>query len=263
MALPLGAAKVYPTRVNLIRRFAPSRQLAGAVLCAAVLAACSGNTPSLDGQPSLATARVALSGGSPELALSICTNLQARDRKDTALMVCRGDALVAMGRSAEAVDSYQSALAIEPASPEAKLGLGRLRLATDPAAAEAYFLQVVGAQPRNAAALNNLGIARDLQGRHADAQLAYGEAIAAAPDSRAPQVNLALSLAMTGRSREAMRILRPIAERQDATPRERHDLAAVLAIEGKPDEAGRMLRPELDGAQSDEAVTGFRALPSK
>ncbi len=263
MGLPLDRPRVYPNRVLVIDGVGSLRAVAAAVLLSGLLAACSSGPPSLDGQPSLSTARVALVGGSPDLALSICTNLQARKQRDTSVMVCRADSLVAMGRSAEAVDVYQSALAIEPGLPEARLGLGRLRLASDPAAAEAYFLQVIAAQPRNAVALNNLGIARDLQGRHSDAQLAYGEAIAADPDSRPPQVNLALSLAMSGRAREAVRMLRPIAERPEATPRERHDLAAVLAMEGKPDEAARLLRPELDGAQSDEAVTGYRSLPSK
>ena len=49
-------------------------------------------------------------------------------------------------------------------------------------------------------ALNDLGIARDLQGRHTDAQTAYRSALGVDPDMRAAQVNLALSLAMSGQS---------------------------------------------------------------
>ena len=234
-----------------------------ALLLLAALAACSSTTDTLSaGQPSLATARVALAGGSAEIALNICSGQLARKPRDLDLLVCQGDALSALGRSAEAVAAYTTALAIEPSS-DAKLGLGRLRLATDPAGAEALFLEVLSRNPRNAAALNNVGIARDLQGRHADAQTAYGEAIAAAPDQRAAQVNLALSLAMSGRAAEAVRIMRPIGERAEATPRERHDLAAVLAMDGKPDEAARLLRPDMDGTQVDTAVNGFRSLPSR
>ena len=238
--------------------------LSAALLLALTLGACSSQVNNmLTGSPSLATARVALSSGAPDVALNICVGLLAKRSTDAGLLACRGDALTAMGRYAEALDAYQAALASNSGSAEAQIGLGRLRLATDPAAAEILFLSALTNDPRNAAALNNLGIARDLQGRHKDAQLAYAEAIAAAPDLRAPQVNLALSLAMSGRAGEALRILRPIGERSDATTRERHDLAAVLAINGKQEEAARLLRPELNGAQVDEAMTGFQALPAR
>ena len=49
-------------------------------------------------------------------------------------------------------------------------------------------------------ALNDLGIARDLQGRHTDAQMAYRQALGISPEMSAAQVNLALSLAMGGQS---------------------------------------------------------------
>lgn len=240
----------------------PARPILLAAL--ALLAACSARLdPSLDGQPSLSTARVALAGGSAPIALNICTAL-ARDRpRDADLLTCQGDALTALGRSAEAVTAFNAALASSPDNPGARIGLGRLRLASDPAAAEALFLAALARKPRDPTALNNLGIARDLQGHHADAQAAYGEAIAAAPDLRAAQVNLALSLAMSGRAAEAVRIIRPIGERPNATARERHDLAAVLAMDNKPEEAARLLRTDLPPTQTESAIDAFRALPSR
>ena len=243
-------------------RAAPCRKLVLVLaLAASALAAGCGRTSGvLSGTPSLNTARVALAGGSPNVAFEICDKNLARHPNDADLLACKGDALALMGRTSEAVGAYEAALARDAGAPDALLGLGRLRLASDPAAAETLFLRSLSRNPRNAAALNNLGIARDLQGRHLDAQTAYGEAIAAAPDLRGPQVNLALSLAMTGKSGEAVRLLRPIAERPDASTRERHDLAAVLSMDGKGDEAARLLRPELDGAQADDAVTRFRAM---
>ncbi len=239
-----------------------ARALLPLVLSAAAVGACSAKLdPSLSGQPSLSTARVALAGGSSEIAYNICSALLKDRPKDGDLLVCRADALAQMGRPAEAASGYAAALAVAPDQAGARLGLGRLRLATDPAAAEALFLAALARNPRDAATLNNLGIARDLQGHHADAQTAYGEAIGAAPDMRAAQVNLALSLAMSGRSGEAVRIIRPIGERAGASARERQDLAAVLAMDGQPDEAARLLRADLPGAQADSAVEGFRALP--
>ena len=238
------------------------RPLTVLVLVAA-LGGCAASDATLTGAPSIETARVALASGSAELALNICTNLLSKRPKDGALLVCRGDALTSMGRNAEAMGLYQQALEMDGRLASAKLGLGRIYLGSDPARAEALFLDALTSEPRNPQVLNNLGIARDLQGRHSEAQTAYGEAIAAAPDLRAPQVNLALSMAMSGHAGEAVRIIRPIGERSDATPRERHDLAAVLAMDGKTDEAARLLRTDLDGPQADEAVAGYQSLPPR
>jgi Flp pilus assembly protein TadD len=108
--------------------------------------------------------------------------------------------------------------------------------------------------------LNDIGIALDLQGRHAEAQAAYGRAIGIDPAMRAAQVNLALSTALNGQPDAAARMLLPVAGGPDATTRERHDLAAVLAMSGHANEARELLRPDLQGADLDAALAGYRAL---
>ena len=228
------------------------------------LGACATDPSALrTGQPSFATAEAALASGAPDLALRICTGLIEGSPRNVDLMNCRGDALTGLGRAAEAEAEYQRALSIEGKSIGALMGLGRINLATRPAEAEALFLQVLDRRPRNPVALNNLGIARDLQGRHASAQTAYGEAIAAMPDMRAAHVNLALSYALSGRGAEAVRIARPIATAPGATVRERHVLAAVLGMAGQSSEAARLLQPELPTRQVDEALEGYRSLPAR
>ncbi len=237
-------------------------KLAGLTLMVLV-AACGPRQERLgEGNPSLATAQTALASGAPDLALRICVALAESGQRGVDILVCQGNALTAMGRNGEAGAAFEAALDIDRTSTDALIGKGRLRLATDPADAERLFLLSLSRSPRNSVALNNLGIARDLQGRHQDAQTAYSEAIAAAPQSRPPQVNLALSMAMSGRASEASRILRPMAEQPNATPRERHDFAAVLAMDGRPDEAVQYLQPELSGTKLDDAITGFRAVPA-
>lgn len=234
-----------------------------AVIVAFGLAACSPQTDRIGaGTPSLSTAQTALASGAPELALRICGTLLEKGQRGADVLVCQGDALAALGRNGEAGASFAAALAANPGLPGALIGVGRLRLATDPVDAEKLFLQALTKQPRNPIALNNLGIARDLQGRHQDAQTAYSEAIGAAPDLRAPQVNLALSMALGGRAAEASRLLRPLADQPNATSRERHDFAAILAMEGRSAEAAHYLQPELSGPPLEDALTGFRALPA-
>lgn len=238
-----------------------SRTGAHAAIVAFGLAACSPQTGRLGtGTPSLDTARTALTSGAPELALQICNTRLEKGERRPDVLVCQGNALAALGRNGEAGASFAAALAANPGLPEALFGVGRLRLATDPVEAERLFLQALSKQPHNPIALNNLGIAQDLQGRHQDAQTAYGEAIQAAPDMRAPRVNLALSMALNGRTEEASRLLSPMADQPTATSRERHDFAAVLAMEGRSAEATRYLQPELSGPQLEDALAGFRAM---
>ena len=215
-----------------------------------------------DGTPSLKTAQTALSSGAPDLAYRICAALVDHGDRSTQTLVCKGNALTGLGRSAEAASVFAVALQGAPHNTDALIGTGRLRLATDPAGAEQIFMQALAVSPRDAVALNDLGIARDLQGRHHDAQIAYAEAIGANPDARAPQVNLALSMAMSGRASEGARMLRPLAENDTATVRERHDYAAVLTMAGRPDEATQFLSPELTGPQAEQAVSAYRTMPS-
>lgn len=237
----------------------PLRSLATLTLLAG-LAACSQSPASPTMLPGLNTAHAALQSGSPQMALSICANLARAEPRSAEALVCQADALVALGKPTEADGAYTAALLLDPNAAGALLGLGRMRLMSEPAKAEDLFVRLLRTNPRNAAALNDLGIARDLQDRHAEAQSAYADALAADPNMRAAQVNMALSMALDGRSGEAERRLLPIAEGPEASARERHDLAAVLAMNGQNDAARRLLEPELQGAALDDALAGYRAL---
>ncbi len=170
---------------------------------------------------------------------------------------------MALGRSNDADTAYAQALVRDPRSTQALLGLGRLRLGDAPARAEQMFRRALAVTPNQAAALNDLGIALDLQGRHTDAQDSYGAALAADPGMRAAEVNLALSTALGGKPAEAAKVLLPIASRPDASLRERHDLAAVLVMDGRVDEARRLLSPALSGAELEAAIAGYQSLLSK
>ncbi len=212
------------------------------------------------GLPSLRTGRAALASGAPELSLTICSRLAAGAPNDAAPLVCAGDAAVALGRFNDADTAYTQALLRDARSTPALLGLGRLRLRDDPARAASLFRRALAITPDLAPALNDLGIAQDLQGQHSAAQDSYGAALVADPAMRAAQVNLALSLALGGKPAEAARRLIPLAAGPDASTRERHDLAAVLAMDGRVEEARLLLSPGLAGADLDAAIAGYRAL---
>jgi Flp pilus assembly protein TadD len=228
------------------------------------LAGCAdnGTTALRTGAPGVEVAQAAIRGGSPQMALQIVSSILAKDPTNGAALIIQGDSLTALGRFDEAGVSYESALRSDPASVDAHIGLGRVRLGTDPASAEALFLEALQRQPRNAVALNNLGIARDLQGRHVDAQTSYREAMAASPNMTAAQVNMALSLAMDGQARDAVQLLRPLASNPGASRQVRHDLAAVLTMSGDKDEAQRILSKDLSANEVRQAMAGYAAASS-
>jgi Flp pilus assembly protein TadD len=202
-------------------------------------------------------ADTALKGGSPEIALQIANNVLAQNPGNGSALATKGEALTALGRPEEAAIAFSQVPPKDPAAVSAQIGLGRIRLASDPVGAEAAFLGALSQDPRNAVALNDLGIARDLQGRHTDAQTAYRSALGVDPDMRAAQVNLALSLAMSGQSRDAVQLLRPLASKPDASQQLRHDMAAVLAMSGSRTEAEQILSKDLPPEQVQQAMDAF------
>lgn len=229
------------------------------------LAACGPTTTGLTmDQQSVDMARAALRGGSPQTALQILSDASGRGLGlSTAGRVLQGDALTELGRSDEARLAYTSALKSDKRSPGALIGLGRLKLTTDPALAESYFLTAVQSDPRSVKAWNDLGVARDLLGHHEGAQQAYRQALGVDPQDSAAVVNLALSLAMSGRGEEGVRMLRPLASGPTASPRIRHDLAAALTMAGKRDEAAQILNADLSPADVRKALDAYVAANGK
>ncbi len=231
-------------------------------LMLASLAACANGQANriADRTPGLDVADVALANGSPETALHVAQHILANRPNDVPAMVRQGEAEAMLRRNQEARAAFEQALAIAPDNSDALLGLGRLELATDPAAAAALFGRLTTREPRNVAALTDLGIANDLQGRHAEAQTEYRLALAIEPGRSAISVNLGLSLALSGDPQAAIAILRPLAQSPGAQPRLRQDLAVALALAGDNDEATRLLHTDMPQAVAMATVQSYRAL---
>jgi Flp pilus assembly protein TadD len=186
--------------------------------------------------PSLRVADAALVGGAPEVALRIADLTLARNPRHAEALVAKGDALYAMGLREEARPAYRQAVDLDPKLGPAQVGLGRTLVQSDPTAAEAAFLAAVSARPDDSAALNDLGIARDLLGRHNEAQEAYRRALAIAPGAADVKVNLGLSLALTGDRAAAVEVLREAAAVPAVAQGRAKELAAALTLAG--DDAG-------------------------
>ena len=229
------------------------------IVLVSLLAACGSRDQSQlrNDPPGLNVATAALAGGSPNIALNVTNGILAHDPKNVPALLTQADAFSALGRSDDAKANYTKILAIAPGSGLAKIGLGRLVLKSDPAQAQTLFLSALQHDPANKIALNDLGIAYDLQGDHVSAQDAYRRALGADLSMRAAEVNLALSMALSGQAPEAVRLLTPLASDPGAPRRLRHDLAAALAIAGKKPEAVKILSADMTPEQIDRAIQAY------
>jgi Flp pilus assembly protein TadD len=208
----------------------------------------------------LNVADAAIAGGDPSMALSVSQSVLKTSPDNVDALVHEGDAYYALGRCPASQAAYQLALTQDPKSAAAETGLGRCLLKTNPAAAEGALLQAVQDDPGNADALNDLGIARDLQGNFAGAVDPYRRALLADPGMQAAEINLGLSLALSGNGQAALEYLGPLATGPGATAKTREDYAAGLVSIGRVGEARQVLSVDLPPAQVDAAIAGFSAV---
>jgi Flp pilus assembly protein TadD len=229
----------------------------------ATLAGCAGQASqeSAGNAPSaVKIADVAIASGSPSVALRALESSLAINPRDTAALLRQGQAYMMIGNTAAAETSYRRALAIDGSLDEARLGLAKIWLGSDPVQAEKVLLEVVARDPHNTAALNNLGVSRDLQGRHSEAQEAYKQALQFKPDLASAKENLGLSLALSGKPKEGVEMLDQVASGNTSDRKARDNLAVALTLTGQTGEAGQVLQEELSPPDVTKALEGYQAL---
>jgi Flp pilus assembly protein TadD len=203
-------------------------------------------------------ADAAIAGGDPAMALKVSQSVLAQDPNNLDALYHEAAAYYAVDRCMDAIAAYKVALTLAPNSSTAELGIGRCLLQRNAAEAEAAFTAAVNDDPHDAAALNDLGIARDLQGHHKEALAPYEQSLLIDPGNLATEVNLGMSFALSGDGPDALEYLGPLATGQDATPKIREDYALALVASGRPDEAHLVLAQDLSPDAANALVTAFQ-----
>jgi Flp pilus assembly protein TadD len=244
----ITAMNLWMTRLGRRQDCAGRKALLPTIALALLLTGCADPIWSRHSQPqvSLHVANAALAAGAPGLALRVADLALAREPRSLMALIARGDALYAMGDRESAQAAYRAAVTIDAAAVAAQLGLGRTLIEMDPGAAATAFQAAIDQDPGNVAALSNLGVANDLQGRHAEAQDAYRRALMAAPESTDVKVNLGRSLALSDRKDDAVRLLRAVAAEPGAAVAFRAELAGALVLAGDESEARQVLNRAFD-----------------
>src|SRR4051794_15232935 len=142
-------------------------------ITAVLLCACSSLSPDTGGPVQASTtAHASVEGGSPPASTTVAAAAPAEHVAETA----DKDDRIRKGRSQLARHQAEPALAT--------------------------FTSVLGTEPENIPALNGLGVALDMLGRHDEAQTAYRQVLAIAPGDMIASNNLGHSLTLAGRYAE-------------------------------------------------------------
>ncbi len=228
------------------------------------LAGCTGNSATSSAseanRPSLKAARAALTEGEAATSLGIAKGILSAEPKNVAALVQAGDAEVALGNHVTAEHDYRAATDIDPGYVPARLGKAKLKLRDDPKGAEAEFRAILAANPRDAAAMTDLGVALDLQERHKEAQAQYMAALAVNPDLTSPRVNMGLSLALSGDPMKAEQMLRDASEAGPVPPKVRADFALAQVMAGHSEDAEQTLQADLSADEAKASVQGMQGL---
>jgi Tfp pilus assembly protein PilF len=149
---------------------------------------------------SLADVLGAIERADTTAAERLCREFIATNRNSASGWYFLGVAQQLGRKPAEAVTSYESAVALDPNLPEARNNLAVLLLAQGkPAEAEANLRHALQVQPNYPDAHNNLGTVLQATGRFEDAASAYHRALALKPNNVDVLNNLGNTLRSTAR----------------------------------------------------------------
>ena len=204
-----------------------------------------GSPPSYDALMRIGAA--ARSGGDFANAVSVFRRAAEIAPSQPAPFLEIGDTLLQAGNVNEAILAYNSALARDSSNPAALLGLAKAYIATGrPQLALGPVSQALADHPDAPRLWLMLGVLKDLEGRHQEAQDCYRNGLKFAPGDKALTVDLALSLALGGNYPAAIAVLQPLAMAPTATAGERQNLALIYGLQGDVAEATRLGRIDLD-----------------
>jgi Flp pilus assembly protein TadD len=200
-------------------------------------------------------------GGDLANAVSIYRRAEVLNPDVAAPFIAAGNVLSELGRTHEAIVSYNSALARAKHDPEALRGLAKAYLHTGrPELANAPLALAYAQTPLDPKLLLLIGVANDMTGHHNLAQQRYRRGLELLPGDPALSVDFALSLALTGNYAEAIGVLQPIAGSPLSTPRERQTLALIYGLQGNDAAAARLGRIDLDSASVQHNLAYYATL---
>ncbi len=215
-----------------------------------VAAACSGLDPNPKGDTydaSVKAADEARQAGSLDVAIPLYGRALAYNPQGVEAKLGLGQSYLVIGANSEAAAQFRDVLAQRESIPAARRGLAAALIGMgQPTLAEEQLSPLLQSDSSDYRALNTMGVALDMQGRHAEAQADYRRAIELAPNYLPTRSNFGLSLAITGPPQEAVAQLAPLATVQGSDGRIRQNLAFAYAMAGDFENSLLISRRDMD-----------------
>ena len=204
-------------------------------------------------------AAIAESEGRPEVALGLYRSAALREPGNRAAQTRYAGALARSGDVAQAENILATALRGAPDDEGLLRGLATLELRSGHAGeAEGLFRRVLASHRGDAQAQGGLGVALDLEDRHAEAQVAHRAAYATDQSNTGFANNLAVSLMLSGQPREAVAVLEPLRFRGGVPQRLLTNLALAEVASGGGS-AGHDARALLEEQASRTQIDNYMA----
>lgn len=211
-----------------------------------------------------AKVRVALSlkeAGDYASAMRLYQQAIAENPKSVEAMVGMGELYATLHAWNEAKRNFEGALALAPRNTNALVGMGQVLIGQDQAgAALEYLNQAAATGPATARLANSLGVAYDLLGRHEDAQVQYGRGLDRSAGDPALMNNLALSFALSKNYETAIRLLSSLVTADQSPEVSRQNLALVYGLSGDFASAERLLALSMSPDQVKTRLFYFKRL---
>ena len=160
-----------------------------------------------------------------------------------------GDAYARTDNHKDAIEAYRAALARDPNSGEALLGLGTMLIRTNDIDGGLAALGRAAPMVHTAIAYNRLGLAQLFGGRMPEALMSLERAAALAPDDLDIRTNLALATALDGRGERAIALVQEIGGSPKAEARHRRNLIVVLGLVGRTVDARSTIAGEIHASE--------------
>jgi len=235
---------------------------------ALILAACTGLDPHPKGdiyESSVKEADEARRAGNLEAAIPLYGRALQANPQGVEAKLGLGQSYLSIGASEEAAALFRDVLAKHESNLAARRGLATALIGMGQATlAEEQIALILRSDSSDYRALNVLGVALDMQGRHAEAQADYRKAIQLAPDYLPTRSNFGLSLAITGPPQAAVAQLAPIATARGSDARIRQNLAFAYAMAGDFENSLQISRRDVDEPSAQRQLYYYmqlRALP--
>lgn len=194
------------------------------------------------------------------MRLNAALNRLARNPRDVAALIDAGEAAMALGDFEAAEGFFRRASETEPSNGRAKAGLASaLALGGDPYSAIPLFEEAAKAGADVGTIAPERGLAYDLVGANALAQVYYRKALAGSEAGGKIRRRLALSLAIGGDGAAAEEMLLPLLRAQDKPAWRTR--AFMLAILGRTREAVNVTNTLLPAGLAQHIVPYLRYMP--